>query len=90
MEMAFQSDFAIVKAWKADRQGNLIFKDTARNFNPLMAMAGRKTIVEVEELVETGELDPNEIQVPGIYVNYIFKGENYEKRIEQLTVRKTN
>ena len=90
MEMAFQSDFAIVKAWKADRQGNLIFKDTARNFNPLMAMAGRKTIVEVEELVETGELDPNEIQVPGIYVNYIFKGENYEKRIEQLTVRKVN
>ena len=90
MEMAFESDFAIVKAWKADRYGNLIFKDTARNFNPLMAMAGRKTIVEVEELVEIGELDPNEIHVPGIYVDYVFKGENYEKRIEQLTVRKAN
>jgi 3-oxoacid CoA-transferase subunit A len=90
LEHAFKSDYAIVKAWKGDAHGNLVFRATSRNFNPLMAMAGRKTIVEVEELVETGELDPNEIQVPGIYVNYIFKGENYEKRIEQLTVRKTN
>lgn len=88
MEYAFESDFAIVKAWKADTQGNLIFKDTARNFNPLMAMAGRTTIVEVEELVAVGELHPNEIHVPGIYVHILFQGTNYEKRIEQLTVRK--
>jgi 3-oxoacid CoA-transferase subunit A len=88
MEMAFDSDFAIVKAWKGDTQGNLIFKETARNFNPMMAMAGRITIAEVEELVQPGELDPNYIHVPGIYVHRIFQGTHYEKRIEQRTVRK--
>ena len=88
MELAFVADFAIVKAWKGDKQGNLIYKDTARNFNPLMAMAAKITIAEVEELVEDGELDPNFIHTPGIYVQRIFQGENYEKRIEQRTVRK--
>jgi 3-oxoacid CoA-transferase subunit A len=88
LEHAFDSDFAIVKAWKGDTMGNLIYKDTARNFNPMMAMAGKITIAEVEELVEPGELDPNFIHTPGIYVHRIFKGENYEKRIEQRTVRK--
>lgn len=88
MEHAFKSDFAIVKAWKGDTAGNLIFKGTARNFNPLMAMAGRITIAEVEELVAEGELDPNEIHTAGIFVNRIFKGEKYEKRIEQRTIRK--
>ena len=78
----------IIKAWKGDRHGNLIFKDTARNFNTMMAMAGKITIVEVEELVELGELDPNNIHVPGIFVHRIFEGTNYEKRIEQRTVRK--
>jgi 3-oxoacid CoA-transferase subunit A len=87
MEMAFEADFAIVKAWKGDTQGNLIYKDTARNFNPLMAMAGKVTIAEVEELVPAGELDPNFIHTPGIYVHRIFQGMNYEKRIEQRTVR---
>ncbi len=90
MEMAFDADFAIVKAWKGDRDGNLIFKDTARNFNPVMAMAGKVTIAEVEELVEPGELDPNFIHTPGIYVHRIFQGKDYEKRIEQRTVRKRN
>jgi len=85
LEHAFQSDFAIVKAWKGDTQGNLIFRATSRNFNPLMAMAGKITIAEVEELVPAGELDPDMIHTPGIYVNRIFKGENYEKRIEQIT-----
>ena len=88
MEFAFDADFAIIKAWKGDRHGNLIFKDTARNFNTMMAMAGKITIVEVEELVELGELDPNNIHVPGIFVHRIFEGTNYEKRIEQRTVRK--
>ncbi len=88
LEYAFDADFAIVKAWKGDTMGNLIFKDTARNFNPLMAMAGKITIAEVEELVEPGTLNPNEIHTPGIYVHRIFKGTNYEKRIEQKTVRK--
>lgn len=88
MEYAFDADFAIVKAWKGDVHGNLIFKETARNFNPLMAMAGKVTIAEVEELVPAGELDPNHIHTPGIYVHRIFKGENYEKRIEQRTTRK--
>jgi 3-oxoacid CoA-transferase subunit A len=86
MEYAFDADFAIVKAWKGDTQGNLIYKETARNFNPLMAMAGKVTIAEVEELVEAGELDPNNIHTPGIYVHRIFKGDNYQKRIEQRTV----
>jgi 3-oxoacid CoA-transferase subunit A len=88
MEFAFDADFAIVKAWKGDTMGNLIFKATSRNFNPLMAMAGKITIAEVEELVQTGELDPNEIHTPGIYVHRIFKGAGYEKRIEQRTTRK--
>lgn len=88
MEYAFDSDFAIVKAWKGDTMGNLIYKETARNFNPMMAMAGKITIAEVEELVEPGELDPNYIHTPGIYVHRIFQGTNYEKRIEQRTVRK--
>jgi 3-oxoacid CoA-transferase subunit A len=87
MEMAFDADFAIVKAWKGDTQGNLIYKETARNFNPLMAMAGRVTIAEVEELVPSGELDPDHIHTPGIYVHRIFQGRAYEKRIEQRTVR---
>ncbi len=87
LEHAFNSDFAIVKAWKGDTAGNLIFKGTARNFNPMMAMAGKITIAEVEELVEPGELDPAQIHTPGIFVNRIFKGVDYEKRIEQRTVR---
>ncbi len=90
MEYAFDADYAMVKAWKGDASGNLLFKDTARNFNPLMAMAGKITIAEVEELVEVGELDPNTIHTPGIYVHRIFQGVNYEKRIEQRTVRKKN
>jgi 3-oxoacid CoA-transferase subunit A len=88
MEMAFDSDFAIVKAWKGDPHGNLVFRETARNFNPMMAMAGKITIAEVEELVPLGALDPDHIHTPGIYVHRIFKGEKYEKRIEQRTVRK--
>lgn len=88
MEYAFDADFAIVKAWKGDTMGNLVFKATARNFNPLMAMAGKITIAEVEELVEPGTLDPNEIHTPGIYVHRIFCGTGYEKRIEQRTTRK--
>ena len=88
LERAFDSDFAIVKAWKGDKAGNLIYKETARNFHPMMAMAGKITIAEVEELVEPGELDPNIIHTPGIYVHRIFKGTGYEKRIENRTVRK--
>jgi len=88
LETAFEADFAIVKAWKGDRSGNLIYKDTARNFNPLMAMAAKTTIAEVEELVQDGELDPNFIHTPGIFVQHIFQGTDYEKRIEQRTVRK--
>ena len=88
LEYAFDADFAIVKAWKGDTDGNLIYKETARNFNPLMAMAGKVTIAEVEELVAPGELDPNQVHTPGIYVHRIFQGVNYEKRIEQRTVRK--
>ena len=87
LEYAFDADYALVKAWKGDADGNLIFKATSRNFNPLMAMAGKITIAEVEELVPSGELDPNNIHVPGIYVHRIFQGSNYEKRIEQRTVR---
>jgi 3-oxoacid CoA-transferase subunit A len=88
MEYAFESDFAIVKAWKGDTSGNLIYKETARNFNPVMAMAGKITIAEVEELVPAGKLDPDQIHTPGIYVSRIFQGSNYEKRIEKVTVRK--
>jgi 3-oxoacid CoA-transferase subunit A len=87
LETAFDADFAIVKAWKGDTQGNLVFKGTARNFSPLMAMAGKITIAEVEHLVPIGELDPNNIHVPGIYVHRIFQGKDYEKRIENRTVR---
>lgn len=88
LEHAFRADFAIVKAWKGDTAGNLIFKGTARNFNPCMAGAATITIAEVEELVEAGTLDPNQIHIPGILVQRIFQGEHYEKRIEQRTVRK--
>jgi 3-oxoacid CoA-transferase subunit A len=87
LEMAFEADFAIVKAWKGDTMGNLIYHATARNFNPLMAMAGKITIAEVEELVPAGTLDPDAIHTPGIYVHRIFQGSDYEKRIEQRTVR---
>jgi 3-oxoacid CoA-transferase subunit A len=87
LEHALTADFALVKAWKGDTEGNLIFKATARNFNPMMATAGKITVVEVEELVPAGELNPNEIHTPGIYVQRIFKGEKFEKRIEQRTVR---
>ncbi len=90
MEMAFDADFALVKAWKGDTHGNLVFKATARNFNPLMAMAGKVTIAEVEELVPAGSLDPDQIHTPGIYVHRIFEGTNYEKRIEQRTVKPRN
>lgn len=87
LEYAFHADFALVKAWKGDTMGNLIFKGTARNFNPMMAMAGKITIAEVEHLEQAGALDPNEIHVPGIYVHRIFQGTKYEKRIEQRTVQ---
>ena len=90
LEYAFEADFALVKAWKGDTHGNLIFHETARNFNPLMAMAGKITVAEVEELVPAGELDPNNIHTPGIYIHRIFQGKNYEKRIEQRTVRQKN
>ncbi len=88
MEYAFEADYAIVKAWKGDTAGNLIYRSTARNFNPMMAMAGKITIAEVEHLVPAGELDPDQIHTPGIYVHRIFQGDHYEKRIEQKTVRK--
>lgn len=87
LEHAFKADFAFVKAWKGDAAGNLIFKGTARNFNPNMCGAATITVAEVEELVPVGELDPNQIHIPGIFVQRIFKGETYEKRIEQRTVR---
>lgn len=90
MEQAFKADFAIVKAWKGDEAGNLIFKGTARNFNACMAGAGKITIAEVEELVPVGTLDPNQIHIPGIMVQRIFQGEKFEKRIEQRTVRQRN
>jgi 3-oxoacid CoA-transferase subunit A len=88
LESALTADFAIVKAWKGDTEGNLVFKATAMNFNPMMAMAGKITIAEVEELVPAGSLDPNFIHTPGIFVQRIFKGAVFEKRIEQRTVRK--
>jgi len=87
LEYAFDADFAIVKAWKGDAAGNLVFRSTSRNFNPVMAMAGKITIAEVEELVAVGALDPDHIHTPGIYVHRIFQGKDYEKRIEQRTVR---
>ncbi|UNY99655.1 CoA transferase subunit A [Zhouia spongiae] len=88
LEHAFQADFAFVKAWKGDEAGNLIFKGTARNFNPVMCGAAKITVAEVEELVPAGELDPNQIHIPGIFVQRIFQGDKFEKRIEQRTVRK--
>jgi len=88
MERWLRAEFSLVKAWKGDTQGNLVYRDTARNFNPMMAMAGTITVAEVEELVQPGELDPNGIHTPGIFVHRIFQGAHYEKRIEQRTVRK--
>lgn len=88
LEKAFEADFAFVKAWKGDAAGNLVFKGTARNFNPAMCGAAKITVAEVEELVPVGTLDPNQIHIPGIFIQRIFQGENYEKRIEQRTVRK--
>lgn len=90
LERSITGDFAFVKAWKGDRFGNLIFRKTARNFNPVVATAGKITVVEVEELYEIGELDPDQIHLPGIYVQRIFKGEKYEKRIEQKTISQLN
>jgi 3-oxoacid CoA-transferase subunit A len=90
LESALTADYAIIKAWKGDTDGNLIYKATARNFNPMMAMAGKITIAEVEELVPAGTLDPNQIHTPGIFVQRIFQGEKFEKRIEQRTVRPKN
>jgi 3-oxoacid CoA-transferase/3-oxoacid CoA-transferase subunit A len=86
MELWLRADFSIVKAWKGDTTGNLVYRGTARNFNPMMAAAGKITIAEVEELVQPGELDPNQIHTPGIYVQRIFRGQQYEKRIEQRTI----
>src|ERR1051326_7006336 len=88
LEYAFEADFALVKAWKGDTEGNLVYQEPARNFNPLMASAGKITVAEVEELVPAGALDPNTIHTPGIYVHRIFQGKDYEKRIEQRTTRK--
>ena len=90
LEYAFQANYALVKAWKGDTDGNLVYKETARNFNPLMAMAGKITIAEVEQLVPAGELDPDFIHTPGIFVHKIFQGKGYEKRIEQRTVRRSS
>ena len=87
LESALNADFAFVKAWKGDTAGNLIYKATSKNFNPMMAMAGRITVAEVEELVPAGQLDPNQIHTPGVFVQRIFQGENYEKRIERVTTR---
>ena len=87
MERAFDSDFAFIKAWKGDTMGNLIYKGSARNFNPMMAMAGKITVVEVEQLVPVGKLNPNEIHTPSIYVDRIFEGKNYQKRIEKITTQ---
>lgn len=90
MESALKSDLSIVKAWKADKSGNLVFRKTARNFNPMMATAGKVTVAEVEELVEVGQLDPDQVHVPGIYIDRLIQGDSYEKRIERLTTRPKN
>lgn len=90
MESALKSDLSIVKAWKADKSGNLVFRKTARNFNPMMATAGKVTVAEVEELIEVGQLDPDQVHVPGIYVDRLIQGDSYEKRIERLTTRPKN
>ena len=89
MELALSADFAVIKAWKGDRYGNLVFRKTTRNFSTSMARAGKITIAEVEQLVEPGELDPDQIHVPGIYIHRIFQADNYEKRIERRTVQLT-
>jgi len=89
LEYAFDIDFSIIKAWRGDTHGNLVFRKTSRNFNPLIGMAGKITIAEVEELVPAGDLDPDHVHLPGIYVHRIFKGHDYEKRIEQRTVRQS-
>ncbi len=88
LEHALRADFAFVKAWKGDRWGNLVYRKTARNFNPMMATAAQVTIAEVEELAEVGQLDPDQVHTPGVFVHRIFQGENYEKRIEKRTVRR--
>ena len=88
MERWLRADYSLVKAWKGDTEGNLVYRNTARNFNPMMAMAGTITIAEVEHLVEPGEIEPDHVHTPGIFVHRIFQGKDYEKRIEQLTVRK--
>ena len=90
MERALKADFALIKAWKGDKWGNLVYRKTARNFNPMMATAAKVTIAEVEQLVDVGKLDPDVVQTPSIYVNRIFQGEVYEKRIERRTVRKAS
>jgi 3-oxoacid CoA-transferase subunit A len=90
MEHALKADFALVKAWKGDKWGNLVYRKTARNFNPMMATAAKVTIAEVEHLVEPGELDPDLVHTPSVFVKRIFQGELYERRIEKRTVRKTN
>ena len=87
MEEAYQADFALIKAWKGDHAGNLIFRGTAKNFNSVMCGAAKNTVVEVEELLPPGELDPNQIHTPGIFVDQIFEGTSYEKRIENLTLK---
>ena len=89
LEHAMTADFAFIKAWKGDRWGNLIYRKTARNFNPMMATAADYVVAEVEELVELGSLDPDNVHTPGLYVNAIFEGPRYEKRVERRTVRKT-
>ena len=88
LEKGIVADFALVKAWKADKLGNLVYRKTSRNFNPLAAMAGKMTIAEVEEIVEVGELDADHIHTPGVFVQRVVLGENYEKRIERLTIKK--
>jgi len=88
LETGLTADLSIVKAWKGDTEGNLVYRKTARNFNPMMATAGRVTVAEVEELVEPGTFDPDQVHTPGIFVQRIFRGTNYQKRIEQRTVRK--
>jgi 3-oxoacid CoA-transferase A subunit len=90
MELALRADFAFIKAWKGDRWGNLVYRKTTRNFNPMMATAARVTIAEVEELVEVGQINPDDVHTPSVYVKRIFQGTHYEKRIEKRTVRKAS
>src|SRR5262249_28016371 len=90
MERGLKADFALIKAWKGDKWGNLVYRKTARNFNPMMATAAHVTIAEVEELFEVGEIEPDDVMTPSIYVKRIFQGNNYEKRIERRTIRKAS